>query len=345
MPLTGDMGTEGQGVKRAVMLAIEEANASGEFSLPLEARALDDRADPKEAVSVANMIASDPSVIAVIGHYNSGCSIPASQVYARANIPMISPASTNPKLTSQQEEPSWTLPKCIFRVVPTDDVQGSFAAEFVRGKLKFNQVAVIHDKSPYGQGLAEQFHDSFIKNGGQVISFDGIAIGERDFRALLTRIKGAKPEGVYFGGLYMEASLIIKQARELGLKAPFFSGDGSKTDELIKVAGGAVEGSYFSITGIPVEHLPSAKPFLEKYNQKYPGSSVKPFDHFGYEATQIILTALKQTGADRAKLTEAIRSMRHEGVLGVTEFDQKGDTKNKIITMTQVKNGEFVIVN
>ncbi|MBI2070852.1 MAG: branched-chain amino acid ABC transporter substrate-binding protein [Elusimicrobia bacterium] len=345
VPLTGDVGTEGQGVRRAVELAVEEANKSGRFPFPLEARAFDDRADPKEAVSAANLVASDPNIVAVIGHYNSGCSIPAAQVYARSGIPMISPASTNPKLTSQQLEESWVLPKTVFRVVPTDDVQGSFAGDFIFDKLNMRKIAVIHDKTPYGQGLAEQFKDRFSGRGGQITSFDGIAMGDRDFKALLTRIKADKPQGVYFGGLYMEAALLMRQAQELGFKTTFFSGDGSKTNELIKVAGKASEGAYLSITGIPVEHLASAKPFLEKYNEKYPGVDVKPFDHFAYEATNIVLDALTKVGPDRAKVLEELRRTRFEGILGVTEFDDKGDTKNKIITMTQVKNGEFAIVN
>ncbi len=344
VPLTGDMGTEGQGVRRAVELAVELANESHRFSYPIEARAFDDRADPKEAVSVANIIVSDPKTIAVIGHYNSGCSIPASQVYNRANLAMVSPASTNPKLTQQQLESGWSGPRNIFRVVPTDDVQGSFAADFVAKKLKLRRVAIIHDKTPYGQGLAEQFRDRFLSDGGSVLSFDGIVIGDRDFKALLTRLNSIKPDGIYFGGLYMEAGLLLRQAKELGLRAPFFSGDGSKTDELIKVAGPAAEGSYFSITGIPVEYLATAKPFLEKYNQKYPGVSVKPFDHFGYEATNIVLDALAKVGSDRGKIIEELRKTRYSGVLGVTEFDEKGDTKNKIVTMTQVRNGEFSIV-
>ncbi|MBI4062823.1 MAG: branched-chain amino acid ABC transporter substrate-binding protein [Elusimicrobia bacterium] len=345
VPLTGDIGTEGQGVRRAVELAIEEANQSGRFPYLVEVRAFDDRADPKEAVSVANLIVSDPNIVAVIGHYNSGCSIPASQVYARAGIPMISPASTNPKLTAQQLEEGWLGPRSIFRVVPTDDVQGTYAADFVTDKLKFKNFAVLHDKTPYGQGLAEQFRERFAKRGGQILAFEGIASGDRDFKALLTRLKSLNPQGVFFGGLYPECALLIRQAKEIGLPATFFSGDGSKTNELLKIAGPAAEGAYLSITGIPVEHLPSAKTFLEKYNQKYPGATVKPFDHFGYEATNIALDIISRVGPDRTKFIDELKKIRYQGILGTTEFDAKGDTKNKIITMTKVKNGEFAIVN
>jgi len=309
MPLTGDVGTEGQGVKRAVEMAVEQANASKKFPFKLEAIAFDDRADPKEANNIANLIANDSSVIAVIGHYNSNCSIPAAQVYNRANLVMVSPASTNPKVTQQQLESTWYGPRTVFRVVPTDDVQGPFTADFATKKLKLKSFAVLHDKTAYGQGLADEFRKRFAADGGQVTGFDGITIGDKDFKALLTRIKSQNPDAIYFGGLYTEAGLLLKQAREVGYKGKFFSGDGSKTDSLFDVAGEAADGAYMTITGIPVEYLPSAKPFLDEYAKRFPGLSVKPFDHFGYEAANIVLAALEKSGPDRDKLREALRTI------------------------------------
>jgi branched-chain amino acid transport system substrate-binding protein len=345
MPLTGDIGTEGQGVKRAVELAVEQANASGKFPFKLESRAFDDRADPKEAVNVANLIASDSKVIGVVGHYNSGCAIPSAPVYSRKGIPVVTPAATNPKLTLQQLEEGWTGPKNIFRVVPTDDVQGAYTAQFVVKKLKLKRFAIIHDKTFYGQGLAEEFKKNLEALGGTSLSFDGVATGDKDFKALLTRLRSTNPEGIYFGGLYPECGLLIKQGRELGLKAPFFSGDGSKTDGLFDVAGDAAEDSYFTITGIPVEYLPSAKAFVEAYQKKFPGVALHPYDHFGYEAANVILAALEKAGTpDRAKVMEALRTIKFDGVLGMTSFDEKGDTNIKTITMTRVKNKVFVPV-
>ena len=339
VPLTGDMGTEGQGLRRAVELAVEEANASKRFDFKLEAAPFDDRADPKEAVNVANLIVSDSRIIAVVGHYNSGCAIPAAKVYARAGIPMISPAATNPEVTRQQMSSDWVGPKIVFRVVPTDDVQGSEAARFIHGKLGKRRVALLHDKSPYGQGLAEEFKKTFLSLGGKLSSEDGISIGDKDFKALLTRIKSADPEGVYFGGLYTEAGLIVKQMRELGMKAAFFSGDGAKTPGLFDVAGEAADGAYLTIVGIPVELLPSAQKFMSDYKARWTGSSeeIKPFDHFGYEAARIIFEAIAKAGADRAMVTEELRRTKYEWILGTTEFDAKGDTKNSIITMTQAR--------
>ena len=344
-PLTGDVGTEGQGIKRAVELAVDEANASGKYPFKIEVRAFDDRADPKEAVNVANLIVSDSRIIGVVGHYTSGCAIPAAQVYARAGMPMISPGATEPKLTLQQLEPSWTGPRCIFRVVETDDVQGPFAAEFALKKLKLRKFAVIHDKTPYGQGLAEEFKKSLEKQGGTAVSFDGIAIGDKDFKALLTRIREAGPQGIYFGGLYPECGLLLKQSHELGMHVPFVGGDGANSPGLFDVAGKDAEDSYFTITGVPVDFLPTAKSFLDKFHQKYPGVPIKPFDHFGYEAAGVLLDALAQSGPDRAKLIQTLHSIKHQGVLGTTAFDEKGDTLSKVITMEKVEGGKFVPVD
>jgi branched-chain amino acid transport system substrate-binding protein len=344
VPLTGDMGTEGQGLRRAVEMAVEEANAAKRFPYKLVAAPYDDRADPKEAVNVANLIVSDPRVVAVVGHYNSGCAIPAAKVYARAPVAMVSPAATNPEVTAQQNSKDWSGPRMVFRVVPTDDVQGSYAATFAYKSLGKRRMTILHDKTPYGQGLAEQFKKTFLELGGKIVSEDGISVGDKDFKALLTKIKGdaSKPEGIYFGGLYTEAGLLLKQMRELGLVDPFafISGDGSKTSGIFDVAGDSADGAYLSIVGVPVEELPSAKTFIEAYKKRWTGSGeeLKPFDHFGYEAAQVIFAAMERAGGpDRVKVIEELRKTKYTGVLGTTTFDDKGDTLNKIVTMTRAR--------
>ena len=344
VPLTGDMGTEGQGVRRAVEMAVEEVNAAKRFPYKIVAAPFDDRADPKEAVNVANLIISDPHIVAVVGHYNSGCAIPAAKVYSRAPVAMVSPAATNPEVTEQQRSPDWSGPKVVFRVVPTDDVQGSYAATFAFKKLGKRRMALLHDKTPYGQGLAEQFKKTFVETGGKIVSADGVAVGDKDFKALLTKIKGdpSKPEGVYFGGLYTEAGLLLKQMRELGMKDPFvfISGDGAKTSGIFDVAGDSADGAYLSIVGVPVEELPSAKTFIDAYKKRWTGSGeeLKPFDHFGYEAAQVIFAAMERAGSpDRVKVIDELRKTKYTGVLGTTTFDNKGDTLNKIVTMTRAR--------
>ncbi|MBI4395632.1 MAG: branched-chain amino acid ABC transporter substrate-binding protein, partial [Elusimicrobia bacterium] len=201
LPLTGDIAVLGQGLRRASTLAVDEANSSGRFpEYKIRLVEFDDRSDPKEAVNVANRIVSDSRIVAVLGHFNSGCSIPASAVYARVHLPMMSPATSNPELTRQQLSEKWRWPRNVFRVNTTDDVQGAAGADYVRGPLKLENASILHDKTSYGQGIAEEFRKRFEALGGKTLSFDGIQVGDKDFKALLTRIKSLNPQVIYFGG-------------------------------------------------------------------------------------------------------------------------------------------------
>jgi branched-chain amino acid transport system substrate-binding protein len=217
--------------------------------------------------------------------------------------------------------------------------------------LKLRRAAVLHDKTPYGQGLAEEFKKEFEAKGGQAVSFDGISTGDRDFKALLTRIKADNPQVLYFGGIYNEGGLIVKQARELGLKAVFLSGDAVQSPEYFKIAGESAEGSYITNVGVPPEQIPSAKVYLDAFKAKYPGVDMQPYDHYTYEATMIALEALEKAGiqgdgqtVDRSKMIDFLRTLKYDGVLGHTAFDEKGDTLNKAVTVYLVKNKQFVPV-
>jgi branched-chain amino acid transport system substrate-binding protein len=337
-PLTGDIAAHGQGMKRASQLAVEEAVQSNRFKdFKLELAAFDDRGDPKEAVTIANQIISDPSILGIVGHLNSGCSIPASQIYAKRNVLMITPASTNPKLTQQGL-------RNVFRLCTTDDVQGSFAADYARDFLKIEKVAIVQDKTAYGQGLAEEFKKEFLARNGQVLSFDGIDVGEKDFKALLTRIKGENPQLIYFGGMHPECGLISKQAKELGLSVPVFAGDGVLTPEYAKIGGPATEGDFASMTGLPPEKLPAASNFLTNYHQRFPKDDMQPYDPYTYEAINIILDAIEKTGGDRNKMIDYVASVKYNGILGESSFDERGDTRNNSIAIYTVRNGQFKYV-
>lgn len=348
-PLTGDMGTEGQGLLRAVELAVEQVNAAKRFPFLLEAAPYDDRADPKEAVNVADLIVSDARVIAVIGHYNSGCALAAAPIYAQAGMPMITPSATNPQVTLQQLAPGWPGPRVVFRVVPTDDVEGAYAGDFAFRRLRKRRIALMHDGTPYGRGLALEFKSAFVKSGGKILSEDAISPGDKDFRALLSHIKAERPDALYFGGVYTEAGLIVRQMREVGMDAAFLSGDGAKTPSLFDVAGTAADGAYLTVVGTPVELLPAAKSFVAAYRQRWPGADegLKPFDPMGYEAAQVLFDALAKAGPDRPKLLEALRLTRRDGILGPMSFDDKGDTLNKTVTMVRAdaKDRSFAAVH
>jgi branched-chain amino acid transport system substrate-binding protein len=348
VPLTGDISIEGQGVRRAVELAVAEAQESGELTFPVEVHAFDDRADPQTAVKAARLILADPRVVAVIGHFTSGCSIAAAPIYAQGSLAMIAPVATNPRLTRAQTEPGWPGPRNVFRLTPTDEVQGAIAAEFALRRLKLRKFSILHDRTPYGQGLAEEFRKRLERLGGKALSFEGISIGDRDFKKTLERIRLESPSGIYFGGLYPEFGLLLRGARKAGLKAPFFSGDGSMTEGLFDAAEVAVEGAYFTSPGGPLESMPGAGKFAEAYGRRYPGTKIGRYDHFGYDAAGVLLHALRHTGPvsgpGRAQLIDVLRGVRYRGVLGTTTFDAKGDTTLKTVTVFKAYKRKFVPV-
>ncbi len=334
-PLTGDDAAHGQGMKRGMEMAIADANEANRIpGYKLEMAAFDDRSDPKEAVTIANQIISDRLIAGVIGHLNSGCSIPASQVYAKRNLVMITPASTNPKLTLQGF-------KNVFRICGTDDVQGSFGANYVFDTLKINRVAIIHDKTAYGQGLAEEFMKQFVADSGTVVSFDGIDRGDKDFKALLTRIRGENPGLVFYGGLYAEAGLMSKQIKEVGMTISLFGGDGIFTNEYARIGGSATEGDFASMVGMPPAKLPFAKEFLRRYAERFPNEDMQPYDPYTYEAASLLTTTLGAVNLDQTKLIDELAKVKYLGILGETSFDAKGDNLNKLISISRVSNGKF----
>lgn len=348
LPLTGDLASEGQGLRRAVILAVEQANAQGRLPFRVQVAAFDDRADPVEAYNVAHLIVDDPRIVAVIGHYNSDCSARAAQVYAQTPLVMISPASTSTDLTRSQLLPGWRGARVIFRLVPTDDVQGAFAARFMRSRLGKRRMAVAHDGTLYGRGLADTFRKTFVSLGGKVVSEAIVPVGTRDPRAALKRLRAGRAEGLFFGGRYPEAGLILRAMRQDRYPAVFCSGDGARTPALFDVAGSAADGAYLSMGGLPVESFSASGPFLADYRARWTGKAegVRPFDHLGYEAARIVIEALARVGPDRAGLVAAIQGSRHEGISGAIAFDEKGDIRDAdaVMTRARAKDRTFPVV-
>jgi branched-chain amino acid transport system substrate-binding protein len=214
-------------------------------------------------------------------------------------------------------------------------------ADFLRDTLKINKAAIIHDKTAYGQGIAEEFRKRFEAAGGKTLSFDGIQVGDKDFKALLTRVKSLNPEAIYFGGIFNEGGLVVRQARELGMKALFMAGEANYDPEFLRIAGPAAEGAYVTFLGSPPDLLPSAKAFVDKYKLRYPDAEIKAYDHYAYEITNILAEAIEKVGPDRDKIIDYLHGVRYNGVLGETSFDEKGDTLNKTITLFVVQDGRF----
>ncbi len=337
-PMTGDQSKLGGDVERGTRLAVEEWNARGGINgKKILLSVGDDQHDPKQAVSVANKLVNS-GIVGVVGHFNSSASIPASAVYNGAGVPMITPASTNPRLTDQG---FWN----VFRVCGRDDQQGKVAADLVGKQLKLKRVAILHDKTTYGQGLAEEFRKSLAAYPEvTVVSFDGITQGDKDFRGILTSLKGNKPELFFFGGVFPEGGQLAKQAKEVGLTAPMLSGDGVIDPKFIEIAGAAAEGTYLTFTADP-EKMPQAKGFLEKYKAKY-GNELAPYAIYSYDSANILLTSLAEAEKegklkDGKRVAEIVRNVKYDGALGHIEFDAKGDVKKSPYIVWITQNGKF----
>jgi branched-chain amino acid transport system substrate-binding protein len=329
--LTGPEAVFGADMLNGVKLAVEEWNAKGGvLGKKIELLPGDDQAEPRQAVAVANKFVTE-GVVGVIGHFNSSCSIPASEVYHKAGIPQISHASTNPKLTDQGFDN-------VFRVCGRDDQQGKAAADFAVQKLKVKRVAIIHDKTTYGQGFAEEFKKG-IGSSVEVVAFEGITKGEKDYTPVVTKIKAASPDLVFFGGIYTEGGLLVKQYKAVGGTAPFIGGDGIMSEEFVKIGGPGVEGTYATF-GPDTKEIPSAKGFNENYRKKYGEPGV--YSIYAYDATNILLQALKSAGTtDPKQVVAAIRSIDYNGALGHVQFDAKGDVKLSPYVIWKVDGGKW----
>ena len=336
-PLTGDQSQIGIDTCRGSQLAIDEANEKSAVirGYRFELVSLDDQHNPSQAVNVAKKYVSDQNVVAVIGHFNSSCTKPASAIYHEAGMVQVTAASTNPELSKQGFE-------TFFRVAATDDVQGPKGAHYVARKLKAKNIYVIDDKTTYGKGLADEFDKEARAQGLNVLGHEGITQGDKDFTPLLTKIKPMTPELIYFGGIYPEGALLIRQARSLNLSAIFMGGDGLATPLYIQLASPEVaEGTYATMVGGDMKKLPSAAAFVQAYENRH--GKVGQWSAYGYDAANVILQAILKAGQkDRAAILKAMREIPvFEGVTGEIIFDEKGDNKNQFIGIFKAISGEL----
>jgi len=330
-PLTGESAKMGEDISRAVQLAVDQWNEKGGvLGKKIELYAEDDRADPKDAVSVASKVISQ-GVVGVIGHYNSSCTIPASNLYNEAGIIMITPASTNPMVTDRGYPG-------VFRTCGRDDQQGKVEADFAAKVLKVKRVVILHDKTTYGQGLADEFKKN-LPSDVEIGLYEGITRGDKDFSAILTRAKSVAPDLLMFGGLYGEGGLLTKQMRDLGLECKFLSGDGVYDPEYIRIAGAGAEGAYISYAP-SAESIPSAMAFLKAYKARWP--EVGPYSLFAYDAANILLSAISEVKTtDGLKVGAYIHHNRFGVASGTIEYDEKGDPLNSPYVMWQVSGGKL----
>jgi branched-chain amino acid transport system substrate-binding protein len=319
-PITGPNAAFGSQLKNGAEQAVKDINAAGGIlGQQVSLQAGDDVSDPKQGVSVANKFAGD-GVKFVVGHFNSGVTMPTSEIYQENGILSITPASTNPKVT---ERNMWN----VFRACGRDDQQGEVAGQYIVKHFKGKKIAVVHDKTTYGKGLADETVKAMGKGGMKAVMYEGINVGEKDYSALVSKIKSSGADLVYWGGLHTEGGLIIRQMRDQGVKAPMMGGDGITTDELASIAGPGVEGTLMTY-GPDARNNPAAKDTVAKFR----AAKFEPeaYTLYSYAAVQIIKQAAEAAkSVDPKKVAEKMHSgMKFKTALGEISFDKKGDRTN-----------------
>ena len=339
-PLTGPEAYIGTGMMQGVQMAVEDANAKGPVfdDAKLKLVVMDDQRNPTQAVLVANKLVADPAVMGMVGHFNSSCTKAASSIYHEGRMTQITPSSTNPEISRQGYD-------TFFRICATDDVQGPAAAEFAVKDLQIKKVAIIDDKTTYGTGLASAFEKNFRQLGGKVLSHDGIAQGDKDFTPLLTKVQSLEPDLIFYGGVYPEMALLVKQAKRMGLDARWMGGDGVYDVTLIKLVTPPLsEGIYATMLGVDSHSVSAAKDFVTRYEARY--GDIGSFSAYGYEAMNVLIEAIRRAGKnDREAVLAQMKMMKdYPGILGVINFDKKGDAIGKSVGVFKIEKGKYVFI-
>jgi branched-chain amino acid transport system substrate-binding protein len=341
-PLTGGIAHLGKDNENGARMAVDEINAAGGIDVggakvKFELVAEDDKADPKEGTLAAQKIV-DAGVVAVVGHLNSGTSIPASKIYSDASVTQVSPSATNPKLTEQGF-------KTTFRVVANDNQQGAVLANFAATEMKAKTIAIIDDRTAYGQGLADVVERVAKEKGLKVVAREFTNDKASDFNAILTKVRATKPDVVMYGGMDATAGPMAKQMKQLGIKAPMLAGDGVCSPEFIKLAGDAAGVLTCSMAGEAVEKMAKGPDFVARYKAKF-NQDVQVYSPYSYDAVFVIAEAMKRAGkADRAAIAAAMPATNYTGVTGTIAFDEKGDIKGGAISMMRVQDGKLEYIS
>jgi branched-chain amino acid transport system substrate-binding protein len=339
-PTSGSIAHLGKDNENGARMAIEELNAKGVTiggkKAKFELMAEDDAADPKQGTAAAQKLV-DAKVNGVIGHLNSGTSIPASKIYSDAGVPQISPSATNPKFTRNGY-------KTTFRVVADDVHLGGTLGRYAVKNLKGKSIAVIDDRTAYGQGVADEFEKGVKGAGGKTVSRQFTSDKATDFSAILTAIKAKKPDVIFFGGMDAVAGPMMRQMQQLGIKAKFVGGDGICSSELPKLAAGAMEDGQVVCAeagGVEGASKKSMDDFYAAYKKKY-NDDVKVYAPYVYDAVNVMVAAMVKAGsAEPAKYLPVLaKTSGYKGVTGTISFDEKGDIKNGALTLYTYKGGK-----
>lgn len=336
-PLTGPVARVGKDLQYGAQLAIDEENAKhptiGGKPVKFELDVYDDQADPRVAIQVAQKMV-DSGVVGVIGHYNSGCSIPASTVYHQANVAMITPGSTNPQLTKQGF-------KNVFRTMGHDGVGGVVAGHFVVEQMKAKRIGIIDDRTAFGQGLADAFEKGAKEANGNIVAREFTNDKAVDFRAILTTLKSKNVDLIFFGGLDEQGAMLVKQMRSLGMQAQLFGAGALKSNAFLQIAGPAGNGTQDLEPGPALDKLPAAQEFGKRYKVRF-NQDVELYAPFAYDAVLAMIKAIRDANSlDRAKIVESLAKVNVTGVTGKITFDPNGDLIKPPYTLFEVEQGQW----
>jgi branched-chain amino acid transport system substrate-binding protein len=336
-PMTGAQAHYGKDFENGITLAVEEFNATkpviGGKPVRIVLNAADDQADPRTGTTVAQKLVDD-GIKGMLGHFNSGTTIPASRIYANAGIPEIAMA-TAPEYTTQGY-------KTTFRMMTSDTQQGSVAGEFAVKNLKVKKIAIVDDRTAYGQGLADQFEKAAKAAGGTIVDREFTNDKAVDFKAILTKIKSTNPDLVYYGGADSQAAPMVRQMKTLGLRAPLMAGEMVKTDTFVKIAGDAADGTVASLAGLPMEQMPGGAEYTAKYKKRF-NEDVQTYSPYAYDGAMAMFNAMKKANStDPAKYLPFLAKTEMPGVTTSNlAYDAKGDLKNGGITLYKVVGGKW----
>ena len=334
--LTGSEATFGQSSHKGTQLAVDAINAAGGIlGKKIDLLTEDNQSQAGQSSTVVRKLISSDGVVAILGEVASSRSMEAAPICQESKIPMISPASTNPKVTEAGDY--------IFRVCFIDPFQGTVMANFARNTLKLNNVAVLSDvKSDYSMGLAKFFKEGFTKAGGKIAAEQNYSGGDKDFNAQLTSIKAANPDGIFVPGYYTEVGLIALQARQLGITVPLFGGDGWESSALVPIGGKALEGDFFSTHFSPEDVSPTVQSFVKAYKAKYNGEMPDAMAALGYDSAMMLVDAMKHAGStDGAKVRDALAAEKDfQGVTGDITMDANRNASKPAVILT-ITNGMF----
>ena len=337
-PLSGDVKTYGESVRNAFGIAVDEANAAGGVAgMKIVPVVVDDRNDATEAANAANLLINQHRVKAIVGSVTSKATIPVSDMAQAFRIPTITGTATNPKVTVADGKRK----DYMFRACYTDSFQGTVVAKFSRETLKAKTAAVLYDASnDYSKGIAEVFRDAFVKSGGKVPAYESYGRDDVDFSALLTKVKAARADVLFLPDYYNKVGLIARQVREKGLKAVLVGPDGWDSPELVKVAGSAIEGGYFSNHYLPEDTRPEVVAWVKKFRSRH-GRTPDALGTLGYDAANLLFDAIRKANSDDpAKIKDALATIKgYKGVTGRFTIDRNGDPIKSAVII-RIENGK-----